>query len=80
MSEQLVRDMMAQIIRVGFVAGRQPERMRVKVEFRDTVNAKLVSDWLPVLTPRAHIDRPTARSCPTPRWRLGFWLALVGQS
>ncbi len=56
MNEQMLRDMMSQIIRVGFVAGRQPERMRVKVELRDTTNAKLVSDWLPVITPRACAD------------------------
>jgi phage baseplate assembly protein V len=57
MTEEQLTDKMAQMIRVGFVAGRQPERMRVKVEFRDTTTTPLVSDWLPVLTPRAHQDK-----------------------
>lgn len=53
MTEQQICDLLAQMFRVGFVVGRQPERMRVMVEFRDTTTARLVSDWLPVLTPLA---------------------------
>lgn len=56
MTEQQIADRMAQMIRVGFVSARQPERMRVRVELRDTVNAGLVTDWLPVLCPRASRD------------------------
>lgn len=47
---------MAQMIRVGFVNARQPEKMRVKVTVRDTTGAQLVTDWLPVLCPRASGD------------------------
>lgn len=53
MSEEQLRDTLAQMVRVGFVSARQPERMRVRVELRDTVTASLVTDWLPVLCPRA---------------------------
>ena len=53
MSEEQIRDTLAQMVRVGFVSARQPERMRVRVELRDTVTASLVTDWLPVLCPRA---------------------------
>ena len=47
---------MNELARVGFVVSRQPEKYRVRVEFRDTVTAKLVSGWLPVLVPRASAD------------------------
>lgn len=53
MSEEQLRDTLAQMVRVGFVSARQPEKMRVRVELRDTVTASLVTDWLPVLCPRA---------------------------
>lgn len=49
----MLDDKMAQMIRVGFVNARQPEKMRVKVTLRDTTSAELVTDWLPVLCPRA---------------------------
>ena len=51
-----VQDVLAQTIRVGFVTARQPEKMRVKVELKDTVTQPLVSAWLPVLCPRASGD------------------------
>ena len=47
---------MSKMIRVGFVNARQPEKMRVKVTVRDTTGAQLVTDWLPVLCPRASGD------------------------
>ena len=53
MSEEQLRDTLAQMVRVGFVSARQPEKMRVRVELRDTVTSSLVTDWLPVLCPRA---------------------------
>lgn len=56
MTEQMLLDRMAQMIRVGFVNARRPEKMRVKVTVRDTTNAPLVTDWLPVLCPRASGD------------------------
>lgn len=56
MSEEQVRDVLAQMVRVGFVSARQPEKMRVRVELRDTTGAALITDWLPVLCPRAHGD------------------------
>lgn len=56
MSEEQLRDTLAQMVRVGFVSARQPEKMRVRVELRDTVTAALVTDWLPVLCPRARGD------------------------
>lgn len=52
----MILDRMAQMIRVGFVNARQPEKMRVKVTVRDTTGAQLVTDWLPVLCPRASGD------------------------
>lgn len=62
MTEEMLLDRMAQMIRVGFVNARQPEKMRVKVTVRDTTNAPLITDWLPVLCPRAsgdmHYDLP----------------------
>lgn len=51
-----VQDVLAQTIRVGFVTARQPEKMRVQVDLRDTVTQSLVSAWLPVLCPRASGD------------------------
>lgn len=57
MADQQLYDLLSQMFRVGFVVGRQPERMRVKVQFKDTTTASLVSDWLPVLTSRACQDR-----------------------
>lgn len=56
MTDEQLRDLMAQMIRVGFVSARQPERMRVCVELRDTPTAALVTDWLPVLCSRASGD------------------------
>lgn len=56
MTEQMLEDKMAQMIRVGFVNARQPEKMRVKVTLRDTTTSELVTDWLPVLCPRACKD------------------------
>lgn len=52
-----VLDLLSQIVRVGTVAARQPEKLRVRVEFRDTVTASLVTDWMQVLVPRAKEDR-----------------------
>ena len=61
-SDEQLCDRMAQMIRVGFVNARQPETMRVKVTLKDTTTAELVTDWLPVLCPRAcadmHYDLP----------------------
>lgn len=54
-SEQLT-DMLSQIIRVGYVTARQPEKHRVQVQCKDTVNAPLTTDWLLCLTPRASQD------------------------
>lgn len=54
--DRLLEGVVANIVRVGFVVGRHPERHRVRVEFRDTVTSKLVSGWLPVLVPRASGD------------------------
>ena len=52
----MLLDKMSKMIRVGFVNARQPEKMRVKVTVRDTTGAQLVTDWLPVLCPRASGD------------------------
>lgn len=57
MTYDQVLDILAQMVRVGFVVSRQPERMRVKVKLMDTTTASLVSDWLPVLCPRAYSDK-----------------------
>lgn len=54
--ERILSDCISQLARVGFVTARQPERHRVRVQFRDTVTSPLVSGWLPVLTPRASAD------------------------
>ena len=56
MTPDQILDRMSQMIRVGFVNARQPEKMRVKVTLRDTTSAELVTDWLPVLCPRASGD------------------------
>lgn len=53
MTPQMILDRMDQIIRIGFVNARQPETMRVKVTLPDTVGAPLVTDFLPVICPRA---------------------------
>lgn len=57
MTDQQLYDLLSQMVRVGFVVGRQPESMRVKVQFKDTTTASLVSDWLLVLAPRACQDK-----------------------
>lgn len=57
MDTQVILDVMAQMIRVGFVVDRNPGTMRVRVELRDTVTSPLVSGWLPVGCPRAHADK-----------------------
>jgi phage baseplate assembly protein V len=56
MNAQLLYDLLAQVIRVGFVCGRDPARLRVRVELRDTTGGSTVSDWLQVLAPRARDD------------------------
>jgi phage baseplate assembly protein V len=56
MTDEQITDRMAQMIRVGFVNARQPEKMRVKVTVPDTTGAELVTDFLPVLCPRACED------------------------
>lgn len=56
MTEEMLHDKMAQMIRVGIVNARQPEKMRVKVTIPDTTTSPLVTDWLPVLCPRASQD------------------------
>lgn len=57
MTPEQLTNSLAQIIRVGFVTARQPEKHRVQVQCRDTVTASLTTDWLLVLTPRASADR-----------------------
>ena len=52
-----VSDLLSQVIRVGMVTARQPEKLRVQVECRDTVTNALVTDWMQVLVPRAKEDR-----------------------
>lgn len=54
--EQVV-DLLAQCIRLGTVTGRDAATLRVQVTCADTVTAALVTDWLPVLVPRANEDR-----------------------
>lgn len=56
MEQEQLYDLLAQCIRVGFVTGRDPGHLRVQVECRDTVTGALVTDWLPVLVPRAKDD------------------------
>ena len=61
-TNEQIMDHMSQLIRVGFVTARQPEKHRVQVELRDTVTNPLVTKWLPVLCPCAsgdlHYDLP----------------------
>lgn len=52
----MLSDKMDQMIRVGFVNARMPEKMRVKVTIPDTTTSPLITDWLPVLCPRASQD------------------------
>lgn len=56
MTERMLSDKMDQMIRVGFVNARMPEKMRVKVTIPDTTTSPLITDWLPVLCPRASQD------------------------
>ena len=56
MTPEQLTGALAQIIRVGFVTARQPEKHRVQVQCRDTVTSALTTDWLLVLTPRASAD------------------------
>ncbi|MDR2503765.1 MAG: phage baseplate assembly protein V, partial [Deltaproteobacteria bacterium] len=53
---ELVRDLLAQIVRVGFVSARDPAKCRVRALFEDTTGGETVSGWLPVLLPRARDD------------------------
>ena len=41
-----VSDLLSQVIRVGMVTARQPEKLRVQVECRDTVTGRVVTDWM----------------------------------
>lgn len=56
MNTQMAQDKMDQIVRLGYVVGRQPDKMRVRVSLPDTVTSPLVTDWLPVLCRRACED------------------------
>ena len=56
MNTQMTQDKMDQIVRIGRVVSRQPEKMRVRVELPDTVTSPLVTAWLPVLCRRACED------------------------
>ena len=56
MTPEQLTGALAQIIRVGFVTARQPEKHRVQVQCRDTVTSALTTDWLLALTPRASAD------------------------
>lgn len=55
-NEQLTNTL-SQIIRVGYVTARQPEKHRVQVQCKDTVTKALTTDWLLVLTTRAYEDK-----------------------
>lgn len=55
MSESIM-DLLAQSIRLGTVTARDAATLRVQVRCADTVTAPLVTDWLPVLVPRASGD------------------------
>lgn len=57
MTSEKVLDLLSQVIRVGSVTARQPEKLRVQVQCRDTVTNALVTDWMQVLVPRAKEDR-----------------------
>lgn len=56
LTPQILFDKLCQVMRVGFVNARMPEKMRVKVTLKDMPGGALVTDWLPVLTPRASQD------------------------
>lgn len=56
MNDDQIMAKLSQIIRVGVVNARQPEKMRVKVTIPDTVDKPLITDFLPVLCPRACED------------------------
>ena len=56
LTDQILYDKLCQVMRVGFVNARMPEKMRVKVTLKDMPGGALVTDWLPVLTPRASQD------------------------
>lgn len=56
MTSEQVQDLLSQVIRLGFVTARDPGRLRVRVECRDTVTEALVTDWLHVLVARAKED------------------------
>lgn len=53
----LLNDLLAQVIRVGFVVARDEAAMRVRVEIVDTTTEALTTDFLQVLVPRAQKDR-----------------------
>ena len=57
LNSEKVLDLLSQVIRVGSVTARQPEKLRVQVECRDTVTNALVTDWMQVLVARAKEDR-----------------------
>lgn len=56
MTDEQITAKLSQIIRVGFVNARDEAKMRVKVTVPDTVGKELVTDFLPVLCPRACED------------------------
>lgn len=53
----LLKDLLSQVIRVGFVVARDEERLRVRVEVTDTTTDALTTDFLQVIVPRAKKDR-----------------------
>lgn len=53
----LLNDLLAQVIRVGFVVARDEATMRVRVQVEDTTTEALTTDFLLVLVPRAKKDR-----------------------
>lgn len=53
MEPDQIHDLLAQSIRLGTVTARDAATLRVQVRCADTVTAPLVTDWLPVLVPRA---------------------------
>lgn len=56
MEPEQINDLLAQCIRLGTVTARDAATLRVQVRYADTVTAPLVTDWLPVLVPRASGD------------------------
>lgn len=56
-SSGLLRDLLSQVVRVGFVVGRDEAKMRVRVEVSDTTSGALTTAFLQVLVPRAKKDR-----------------------